>query len=210
MSIQRTTNVTTILPPLARETPPFVRNPALFSEPECEALVRIGESLPLHDGQIGNGIDSQTVTDTSYRKVLTRAIMPDEAPWAYERIAKMVAANNAEYYRYDIQGLCEFLVFLRYDTPLTADVEAGHYNWHQDIGGGLSSLRKLSTVTQLSRPEDYDGCRLRMFTNMDFDPGQVGLGDTVTFPSYTPHCVTPITRGTRYSLVSWITGPALR
>lgn len=208
MNVQRTTNVTTILPPQAKETPPWVRNPGLFSGPECRELIAVGENGLLQPGQIGNGLANQTVTDDGYRKVLTRAILPDEAPWAYERLARAVAANNAEYFRFDIQGFCEFLVFLRYDY-LEGEVP-GHYNWHQDIGGGLSSLRKLSTVTQLSEPETYEGCRLRLFTNMDFDPGQVGQGDTVMFPSWTPHCVTPISRGTRYSLVSWVTGPQYR
>lgn len=207
MSIQRTTNVTTILPPQAKETPPFVQYTALFSEPECEALITLGESDGLHPGEIGNGISGQHEVVDSYRKVLTRAILPDEAPWAYQRLASNVAATNHEFYRYDIHGLHEFLVFLRYDYD--PDMP-GHYDWHQDIGGGMSSLRKLSTVTQLSKPEDYDGCRLNMFTNKHFDPGKIGQGDTVIFPSWTPHCVTPITRGRRYSLVSWITGPALR
>lgn len=207
MTLQRTTNVTSILPPQAKETPPFVQYSALFSEPECDALIRIGESVNLAPGEIGNGIANQHVVNDHYRKVLTRAILPDEAPWAYERICRSVAATNHEYYRYDLVGLSEFLVFLRYD----ADGEVpGHYNWHQDIGGGMSSLRKLSTVSQLSKPEDYDGCRLHLFTNGEFDPGKIGQGDTVVFPSWTPHCVTPITRGRRYSLVSWVTGPALR
>jgi PKHD-type hydroxylase len=201
-------NVSTILPPQQREIPPYVYYERLFSQPECEALIRLGESASLYPGQIGNGIANQHVTDENYRKVLTRAIMPDEAPWAYERILSRVAACNAEHFRYDLHGLHEHLVFLRYD--FIEGQEPGHYDWHQDTGGGMSSLRKLSTVTQLSEPDDYLGCRLRLFTNRDFDPGHVGRGDTVVFPSWTPHCVTPIERGTRYSLVSWVTGPQYR
>lgn len=206
--IQRTSNVTSILPVQQKEVPPYVWYATLFSPPECRELIRLGESDALYPGQIGNGLGNQHVTDDNYRKVLTRAIMPDEAPWAYERLTSRVAVTNHEHYRYDLHGLHEFLVFLRYDfeegqTP-------GHYDWHQDTGGGMSSLRKLSTVTQLSEPHEYGGCRLNMFTNKAFDPGHVGQGDTVIFPSWTPHCVTPIEFGRRYSLVSWVTGPQFR
>ena len=31
-------------------------------------------------------------------------------------------------------------------------------------------------------------------------------GSMIVFPSYTYHCVTPVTKGTRYSLVLWANG----
>ena len=74
----------------------------------------------------------------------------------------------------------------------------------------MSSLRKISTVTQLSPPSNYDGCRLHLFTSQDQEMQHVEAGDTILFPSYLPHCVTPITRGVRYSLVSWVMGPAFQ
>jgi PKHD-type hydroxylase len=200
-------SIESILPPMQRETPPYIWYNRLFSAPECAELIRLGESKALEAGSIGNGVDGQTVTDEDYRCVKTSALAPEEVPWAYERLRDRVAATNTDWFRYDINGFHEQLIFLRYDFD---PVKPGKYLWHQDIGGGMSSLRKLSTVTQLSDPADYDGCRLRLFSNMDSDPGKVERGDTLIFPSYLPHCVTPITRGTRYSLVSWVTGPAFR
>ena len=35
-------------------------------------------------------------------------------------------------------------------------------------------------------------------------------GSIIIFPSFTYHCVTPITKGTRYSLVLWTLGDAFR
>jgi PKHD-type hydroxylase len=203
-------DIAAIIPPQKKEVPPYIWWEQLFSPPECAEIIRIGESKVLMDGQIGNGMDGQTETNRSYRCVKTCAITPEDAAWAYQRLTLRVAAANYDHFQYDLCGMHEQLVFLRYDEPLTSDDQPGHYNWHQDIGGGMSSLRKLSTVTQLSDPRDYDGCRLRLFTNTDFDPEKIQRGDTLVFPSYLPHCVTPITRGTRYSLVSWVTGPAFR
>lgn len=195
------------IPQIKPEIPPYVQYPALLSPPECAEIIRLGEGKLLQPGLIGNGDTGAPFENPDYRKVLTCQIAPEEAPWAYERLRDSVARTNEAYFRYDINGLYEQLVFLKYTYD---ENQPGKYNWHQDIGGGMSSLRKLSTVTQLSNPGDYDGCRLRLFTNCDFDPDRVGRGDTIIFPSYLPHCVTPITRGVRYSLVSWITGPQYR
>lgn len=189
-----------------REYPPYVWYGDMFSPPECDALIQIGESQPLGSGSIGNGFDGQNVVNDDYRQVLTRAIMPDEVPWAFDRVVEKTEATNREHFRFDLTGLHEGLIFLRYDF---AD-KPGKYEWHQDIGGGVSSLRKLSMTCQLSQPDDYDGCRLHLFTNCDFDPGHVNRGDAVIFPSYLPHCVTPITRGRRYALVAWVGGPQFR
>lgn len=199
--------MTTFSPQQQREFPPYVWHQAMFSPPECEALVALGESGPLGGGAIGNGIDGQFEVKPGYRCVQTRQIQEYEAPWAFARIAERTQATNNEHFRFDLTGLHEGLTFLRYDYD---EQQPGKYEWHQDIGGGICSLRKLSMTCQLSPPEEYDGCRLRLYTNCDFDPGHVGLGDAVIFPSYLPHCVTPITRGRRYALVAWVGGPQFR
>lgn len=200
-------NVQAIMPVQQKEVPPYVWFNRLFSPPECSEIIRLGESKVLELGKIGNGLDGQTEVNQDYRCVMTAAITPEDAPWAYERLRDKATLANGDFFRYDIVGFHEQLIFLRYDFD---PEKPGKYEWHQDIGGGMSSLRKLSTVTQLSDPVDYEGCRLRMFSNRDFDPGHVERGDTLVFPSYLPHCVTPLLSGRRYSLVSWITGPAFR
>lgn len=198
--------MTSFQPVQQREFPPYVWYAQMFSAPECAELVRLGESKTLSAGSVGNGIDGQFAVDKDYRCVQTSRIEEADAPWAFQRIVEKISACNAEHYRFDLTALHEGLLFLRYD----AGAEPGHYKWHQDIGGGISSLRKLSMTCQLSDPADYDGGRLRLFTNMDFDPDHVGRGDAVVFPSYLPHCVTPITRGRRYALVAWCGGPQFR
>jgi PKHD-type hydroxylase len=200
-------NVSNIMPPMQKEFPPYVWFPAMLSPPECKEIIRIGESRQLEAGKIGNGINSESIEDTNYRCVQTSAITDDDAPWLYQKLRDHVIRTNVDFFRMDIHGFFEHLVFLKY----TYDPEKpGKYNWHQDIGGGMSSLRKLSTVTQLSDPADYEGGRLHLFTNKDLDPEHIAMGDTIIFPSYLPHCVTPLERGVRYSLVSWVTGPQYR
>lgn len=207
-------------PPERAFQPPYVQWAApqpFLSPPECEVLRRLGESKPLGAGLIGNGTNDGFRLDPGYRHVQTRALTIDEGlGWLYERIRDRVMAVNEQHYRFDLTGIEEGIQFLRYDAPASDDVPPGHYNWHQDFGGGRSSLRKLSLVIQLSEPRHYQGGRLRLFTDCDFEPqGPSGAplineGEAVLFPSWTPHMVAPVTAGLRYSLAAWVCGPQFR
>lgn len=102
--------------------------------------------------------------------------------------------------------------------------EGGTYDWHKDefdqpfgdeapeIWRGQS--RKISIVVNLSPAEEYEGGELMFkdtYGSVVDDPETLAKirqqGSVVVFPSYILHTVTPVTRGTRCSLVSWILGP---
>ena len=74
-------------------------------------------------------------------------------------------------------------------------------------------VRKLSMTVNLTNPNNYAG------GNLKFDLGAHAgkkrfkvceeirpQGSIIIFPSFTYHCVTPVTRGIRYSLVLWSIG----
>jgi PKHD-type hydroxylase len=200
--------------------PPYLQwhgEQPFLSGPECRELIEIGNGVSLGFGTIGNGDNYGFKLDKGYRCVRTRALYPtaDRVEWLYQRIQRLITAANHEHYRFDLTGIEQGVQFLRYDAPADGS-PAGHYKWHQDFGGGASSLRKLSLVVQLSAPEEYEGCELRLFTDCDYAPRAPdgapvkGQGDAVLFPAWTPHMVTPITRGTRYALAAWVCGPQLR
>lgn len=191
--------------------PPFIQygadNPWL-SLPECQWVIAHAEKFELGRGMIGNGTDGEFREDLDYRCVSMRTLHPcSELEWLYERIRDRVAWTNQDHYRFDLHGLLEGVQYLRYSAE---DAVPGHYKWHQDYGGGSSSHRKLSVMIQLSDPADYDDCRLRLFTECEFDVPTIGQGTGIIFPSWQPHCVTPITRGVRSALVCWVGGPQLR
>ena len=79
------------------------------------------------------------------------------------------------------------------------------YAWHQDYGGQIS--RKLSLVLQLTDPSRYEGGNLQTMTNQDVFTVRKQRGLVTVFPSFTLHQVTPVTQGSRQSLVAWISGP---
>lgn len=86
------------------------------------------------------------------------------------------------------------------------------YDWHEDNAwkGRTPCDRKLSLVAQLSRPEDYQGGRLELHNDPLPDTHFRAQGDILVFPAFNRHRVTPVTAGTRYSLVTWFVGPRLR
>jgi PKHD-type hydroxylase len=81
----------------------------------------------------------------------------------------------------------------------------------------IGKIRKLSMTLSLSDPKTYKGGNLRFdlgphrgdnryHTCKEIRP----RGSIVVFPSHVIHQVTPVTSGTRYSLVAWSLGPPFK
>ncbi len=92
--------------------------------------------------------------------------------------------------------------------------KAGHFDWHKDYGRAADNPgqepRKLSLSIQLSDGADYEGCDLLVRSGNQIDTAPRRRGTVIAFPAYTLHRVTPITAGTRKSLVAWAYGPEFR
>ncbi len=80
----------------------------------------------------------------------------------------------------------------------------------------IGKIRKLSVTLSLNNPSEYEGGDLQ-FDLGPHRPVQYHTcteirpkGSIVVFPSHVHHQVTPITRGTRYSLVCWNLGPPFK
>jgi PKHD-type hydroxylase len=67
------------------------------------------------------------------------------------------------------------------------------------------AIRKLSVIVQLTDPEEYEGCDLNLNVG-SINTMKKTQGSVIVFPSYVLHQVTPITKGTRHSLVAWLAG----
>jgi len=88
-------------------------------------------------------------------------------------------------------------------------------------------MRKLSSTIQLSHADEYEGGNFQWIEpaglfdklkstgsqNINVDPyiktapfSAKERGTLIVFPSFVHHQVTPVTRGTRVSLVSWYHG----
>tara|TARA_S200002703_G_scaffold46437_1_gene40325 strand:+ start:5473 stop:6228 length:756 start_codon:yes stop_codon:yes gene_type:complete len=82
----------------------------------------------------------------------------------------------------------------------------------------VGKVRKISMTLNLSNPEDFEGGSLKFDAGKTHDSGVdiyeceeiKSKGSIIFFPSFLQHTVTPITKGTRYSLVLWTLGKPWR
>lgn len=129
----------------------------------------------------------------------------DETEWIFHKLSHIVSSLNSQFYGFNLTGFGEPLQLTNYDES-----ENGMYGWHQDYGGNHSISRKLSLVLQLTDPSEFEGGNLQVLTTGQPQNISKQRGLVVCFPSYQLHQVTPVTRGSRQSLVAWISGPAFK
>ena len=126
-----------------------------------------------------------------------------ETEWVFKRLSELATKLNAQYFRFDLTGFGEALQLTNYDQS-----EHGMYGWHQDYNAAIS--RKLSLVLQLTDPNQYEGGNLQIMTSGEPQVVRKQRGLVAAFPSYVLHQVTPVTKGSRQSLVAWVSGPAFK
>jgi PKHD-type hydroxylase len=175
-----------------------------FTEEECEKIIDIQRKSYGSPASVGGGDQGRIVKEI--RKADVYEVPMDRFAWVYEKIARSVQVLNEGYFKFDLLGITHGLQLLHYKYNPEEDVQ-GHYDWHQDVGPGASSYRKISYVAMLSDPYKYKGGSLEL---MNINGGTVApkdRGGVHMFPSYMMHRVTPLEEGERFSLVIWVHGP---
>ena len=162
----------------------------LFTPEECAQIIAIGNSK----------LEEAKTTDKNNagRESQIAWLYGKDIEFAFRRVTDGILNLNNQFFNFDLFGLAEGFQFTKYDAP------TGHYGMHIDkILNG--AVRKLSLTIQLSSPEDYEGGELILNVEQEtIMPKE--LGKMIVFPSYILHEVKPVTKGTRYSLVAWVTG----
>lgn len=178
-----------------------------WSSEYCESLIQRSKSENFFKGTIDDGIVNPNIrrseitflqaNDTRFRDVFSDL-------WV------MALEANKSFFNFHISQL-NFIQIGKYDAK-----DKGEYTSHQDVfwlNNDPNFHRKLSLSIQLSDPKDYEGGDL-VFENI---PGTTptpedirSQGTAIFFPSFVYHKVTPVTKGTRYSLVAWFDGPKWR
>lgn len=170
-----------------------------FSEEELTRLYDLLESLQYQDATtIGNQDEKISEVRSSKIKWIPQT---NNWQWLYEKLFNMIEEANGTLWNFDLFGTNEFIQYTEY---LASD--QGHYDWHQDIGPGGPSLRKVSLVVQLTEAEEYEGGDLQIWPGGNIWTVPKGKGNVAIFPSYMMHRVTPMTSGVRKSLVLWAGG----
>jgi PKHD-type hydroxylase len=174
----------------------------VFTEDELTKINNLANSYPKHKGIVVG--DDGSNNESNYRKSSVIWI-PDELRglWLYDKISELGNTANTNMWNYEIWGYNDQLQYTIYEG------NGGHYDWHADLGPTISN-RKLSCVIQLSDPEDYEGGDLQLNNGSGVITIEKKKGRVVFFSSFVLHRVTPVTKGTRISLVSWLSGKNFR
>ena len=190
---------------------PYISYPSILKPEICDKIIQHGKdkliSAVVVDSKTKTSID-QTPRN-SYVSWLS-----DQ--WIYDLILPYIKdANTQAGWNWNFDCI-EPIQFTKYGIDQ-------FYDWHPDGGSDCLSvytnqsdstkngkIRKISVTINLVDGNDYEG------GSFQFDLGISGgiqtcdqikpKGSIVIFPSFIPHRVTAITKGTRYSLVMWALG----
>lgn len=164
---------------------------------QLDSIIRIGQRSIRKQAQIFSGQHLET------RDSKVGFLFPGEyTGWIFANLTQHLIAINQQFFGFELTGFEQGLQFTEYTAP------GQHYDWHTDRGMNIG-IRKLSIVLQLSDPSDYEGGDLILQTGQE-ETMPRDRGTMIVFPSWTLHKVTPVTAGTRYSLVAWVSGPAFK
>jgi PKHD-type hydroxylase len=170
-----------------------------FSKEDLSKIYEGVGKLPFHEATIIGAEKAPKEIRSSSVKWIPRG---PEWNWLYDRMMEYAKIANDAIWQFDLISAPELIQYTEY-----YDSADGHYDWHQDIGPGQPSLRKVSITVQLSEADDYEGGDLEIWQGGgSFNIGPRGAGNVILFPSYMMHRVTKVTKGTRRSFVLWVGG----
>jgi len=171
------------------------------SEKDCDEFIAKYKDVEFNDGLLDPSVPKNK-EKIAHRKSKVHWLGNNDlivrALWSY------VLEMNYSFWKLNLEGY-QSVQLTKYD-------DGCYYEWHKDELFKDDTARKLSAVLQLSKPEDYKGCKLQLFNGVD-EPEELPIkqqGSLIVFKADEWHRVTKLTEGTRYSLVMWITGPQLR
>ena len=182
----------------------------------CNKIIQLGKESKVKKSLTSSEAINELSNDA--RKSLDGGL---EDKWIYDLLYPFLhEANREAGWNFHIDW-SETLQFTIYE-------KGGYYHWHRDAGIDSSyayenrgenfdgKIRKISMTLLLNDSNDFEG------GDLEFDYGRNDMGETegmiqickearsqgslVFFPSFINHRVTPVTKGTRYSLVMWTMG----
>jgi hypothetical protein len=170
--------------------------PDAVSEAFCDKLIQEYskpevEKLPPIIGNAGKGAINLEIRNVE------RLILPLYAGIGATLTAVGLNVNHG-IWKYDIthSNQAEFLMY---------DVN-GKYETHVDTFHSRSDeTRKLTVLLFLN--DDFEGGKFYIATSHKRMYPEQKKGTVLIFPSFMPHGVEPITKGVRYSIVTWMVGP---
>ena len=195
-----------------------------LTDNEIENIKTYARTLITQDAQVGvEKKEKKEFTLDHHIKDINKGFVPrkritdikwirlnKDTNWLFKKIIDKIIDVNAR--NFDLQ--LKFLEDLQFSEY--TEEKKGFYSKHYDCGlknslDNAVDIRKLSFTIQLTDESEYDGGELIFHVDKE---GQKKApktkGTIIFFESDILHEVTPVTKGVRHSLVSWVKGPNLR
>ena len=174
---------------------------AVLSKEFCRSVLEQIDWAAAETATIGG--DVKYIVDPKIRR--TDVIwQPSIQPIGCVSKCYMEIANQSAEWSYSLSGQ-EDTQIGRYKST-----DEGYYDWHIDAAAPKNGVqRKLSCVILLNDPSEFEGGILQ-FKGMEDQNVLDKQGSIIVFPSFIEHKVTPVTKGVRYSAVTWASGPSFR
>ena len=168
-----------------------------FSNSDIKDINDIGNELNQEKGIVANK-DYNNFRDTIIAWIPSNN---NNYVWLFSKLTDIITQVNNMYFKFDLHSI-QNLQYSIYN-------EGCFYKKHYDISpfNPNNGMRKLSFSLQLSEESDYEGGDVILHNENSGVRFPRSKGTLAFFPSYTPHEVTPITKGTRRALVGWVQGP---
>ena len=182
----------------------WFHSPGVLTPKECQMLLKhCMRKYPAQPAVVGHG--GQSRQDTQLRRSTVRWLdFADlDLLWFMRRIERETLRANTKF-GLDIQHASTEWQLTEYDSS-----DRGLYDWHEDSSPQCKDPyeRKLTLVLQLTPPEQYEGGKFELRGDAIPDNYFRNPGDLLFFRSNLTHRATEVTKGKRFSLVSWIKGP---
>lgn len=194
-----------------------------LSKKFCEELIKYGNSKKDSVASVGihaNDLNFNEKKDRNKLKKIRRSnVVFLNDLFLYNKLQPFVKTANLNAgwnFQWD---WTETMQFTKYKGS-----QKGFYDWHMDstyqpytnsFPAYNGKIRKLSVTVSLSDNKTYEGGELQFYLNSPKLKEKDKIktceeiktqGSIVVFPSHLWHRVTPVTKGTRYSLVLWNLG----
>lgn len=169
-----------------------------FTAEEVAQICTLWDDHAAREAEVNNAGKAETRDELRKSQIIF--IKPGANDWIYDRLAQACIQVNANRYKFEILGFQTELQLANY-------ANSGFFEWHMDFGAGDISNRKLSITVQLSDSDEYEGGDLQFMINQNIVTAPREKGTAIIFPSFALHRVTPVTKGSRKSIVGWIAGP---
>ena len=184
---------------VSKDTTSWIALDKIFTDYELDQLVMQANQVKKISSTVGNGaVSNYRVCDIAW---LESDEVESDFDWVYATLADAISKVNNEHFQFDLTHLTALQFTVYYAS------NHSNYQKHLDLGRQFPN-RKLSFSVQLSDDAEYVGGDLRFhYIKNQPEVAPREKGKIIFFPSWVVHDVTPVTQGTRRSLVGWVNGP---